>query len=747
MKSWRGLVLTVALAAAAAFALTSVDSSPRTVAGAPERIPGRYIVLLRGNVNAAAFADAEGRRLGFTADVLYSAAVNGFAAEMPERAAQALRRNPNVSSVEQDQVVTIADQVLPTGVDRIDAEDNPASGIDGVDVGLDVDIAVIDTGIDVDHPDLNVVGGARFQGAFFFCGNGSGSYDDDNGHGTHVAGSAAARDNGQGVVGVAPGARLWAVKVLDSGGRGSVSCLIRAVDWVTANAGTIDVVNMSLSTGNAPSLCTAIANSIAAGVAYAVAVGNAGQDAANYTPANCGPAITVSAFADFDGAPGGLGAATCRSDVDDTFADFSNFGANVDIAAPGVCIESTWFGGGYLTASGTSMATPHVAGAVALFRVATGYAGAADSVSLLAAMTAAGWTVPQASECGFSGDPDAFREPVLYLGASCSPAPVPTSTPQPPATSTPTGVSTATPAPTSTPLPSPTSTSAPTTPTSTPAPTGTPVPGGSLVPNGRFDAPSYGVGTPPANHGFDSGDLSGWSASGGVAVQDGGPGGFFAALTNGSSLLSAPFDVPAGAQTLSIDIGFLGGSACLSLSVLSGPDYTTSTGVSPADCGSSGWRTRAINVTTWGGQSIRLRVQSSGTTGLDNAGVMRVVLDQWDVSGPAGSVPELMSGGPDGSYGRAPNAMAPVTAAFQVPGGNVTLTYKRRVASGGIYNLYVLCGPTFTRCQRVVTNDSASAGQWVTKEVNLSAYAGQVIKLEFYNAGTFDLDSLELVVR
>jgi hypothetical protein len=125
---------------------------------------------------------------------------------------------------------------------------------------------------------------------------------------------------------------------------------------------------------------------------------------------------------------------------------------------------------------------------------------------------------------------------------------------------------------------------------------------------------------------------------------------------------------------------------------------------------------------------------------------MGVVLDQWDVSAATGSVPELVTGGPDGNFGRAPNAMGPISAAFEVPQGSVTLTYSRRVASGGLYNLYVLCGPSFVRCERVVTNDGEAAGQWLTRQVDISAYAGQVIRLEFYNAGVFELDGVNLLV-
>jgi subtilisin family serine protease len=276
---------------------------------------------------------------------------------------------------------------------------------------VNVDVAVIDTGIDLSHPDLNVVGGVN-------CSSGN-SYSDGNGHGTHVAGTIAAKDNGIGVVGVAPGARLWAVRVLNNAGSGSDSDVICGIDWVTARASTIEVANMSLGGGGtepAASGCStgdpfhdAICRSVAAGVTYAVAAGNESDDAANHTPAAYDEVITVSALADFNGLPGGGAAATCRADVDDTFADFSNFGADVDLIAPGVCILSTWKGGGYNTISGTSMASPHVAGAAALYKAT--HAGATP-VQVKTALQNAGnlnWTT--------TTDPDGTHEKLLNVDA------------------------------------------------------------------------------------------------------------------------------------------------------------------------------------------------------------------------------------------------------------------------------------------------------------------------------------------
>ncbi len=520
-----------------AFGVISGTGGPGPDSADAQTVPGRYIVVLRDSAQDPGVSARQfGQRLGFQPDVVYRRAVSGFVAGLSDQAADALRRDPAVLSVEPDRLAhtdlhTNAYETLPTGVDRIDAE-RPGNGTGNTSIGayVNADIAIIDTGIQPDHPDLNVAGGVNFSGSN--CGGASSA--DDHGHGTHVAGSAAAKDNAIGVVGVAPGARLWAVKVLDSQGSGFVSCVIAGVDWVASrraefNDGAADgdpgvnisVANMSLGGGSSSALCTALGNAVAAGVVFTVAAGNSAADASFESPANCSSAIAVSAIADSDGAPGGLGAPACGSDVDDTFADFSNFGSVVDIAAPGVCITSTYLGGGYATMSGTSMATPHVTGAVALFKVTTGYAGSASGPSVVAAMTAAGWTTPQNSTCGFTGDPDSSHEPLLHFGAcpgastpSPTPTPAATPTPQPSATPTaaPTAAPTATPAPTptSTPTPAPTpapplrsrgpgSTPAPTpTPTPTPAPTPTPTPTPAQTPTPTAAPTATPTATPAA---------------------------------------------------------------------------------------------------------------------------------------------------------------------------------------------------------------------------------------------------------
>jgi subtilisin len=381
-----------------AFAVCAL--APVSAAQAAE-IPGSYIVTLNSGDPGAAADDARSRHGADVAHV-YRRALRGYAARMSARAAAAVARQDRVASVIADRTVSTTAQTLPTGVDRIDGELSSARAGDGTG-SVAVDVAVIDTGIDLKHADLTVSGGKN-------CSTGR-SYADGNGHGTHVAGTIGAKDDANGVVGVAPGARLYAVRVLNNAGSGSWSSVICGVDWVTANSGTIEVANMSLGGSGSDTGCNdgglhqAICNSVAKGVTYAVAAGNESDDAANHVPAAYDEVMTVSALADFDGQPGGLGSPTCRTDGDDTFADFSNFGADVDLIAPGVCILSTWKGGGYNTISGTSMASPHVAGGAALYKASHPSASPAEVKSALQAAGNLDWSNLD--------DGDAVKEPLL----------------------------------------------------------------------------------------------------------------------------------------------------------------------------------------------------------------------------------------------------------------------------------------------------------------------------------------------
>lgn len=374
MRGARGLVVAFA-------ALLVATAAPGLGAAAAPSSLATYIVVLEpGSEAPSSAADRLSRRYGGEVGFVYAYALRGFSIRTTARAAEALGSNRSVDYVEKDQVVSVDAQTTPTGISRIFAAPHPtltgqpfnsALDVDGVDDSrVDVDVAVIDTGIDLDHPDLNVVGGTSCVNAST-ASDCSGTGDDDHYHGTHVAGTAAAVDNDLGVVGVAPGARLWAVKVLNRRGSGTWSGVIAGIDWVVKNGG-IEVANLSLGGGYSQAVNDAVARAVTAGVSMVVAAGNSDADASNSSPASEPKAITVSALADFNGAPGGLGSPTCRTDEDDTFANFSNYGAVIDMIAPGVCILSTYPDGKYNTISGTSMASPHVAGAVALLRSMSG---------------------------------------------------------------------------------------------------------------------------------------------------------------------------------------------------------------------------------------------------------------------------------------------------------------------------------------------------------------------------------------
>jgi subtilisin family serine protease len=330
----------------------------------------RYIVVLKGSVaNPRAVAAEHSARFGAQVSHVYRHALKGYAATLSSARLAALRADSRVAFISEDREVRATAQTLPTGVNRIEGDASSTASGDGSG-SVNVRVAIIDTGIDLDHPDLNVVGGKN-------CSKGK-SFDDGNGHGTHVAGTVAAKDDSQGVVGVAPGAPLYSVRVLNNAGFGSWASVICGIDWVTANAASIKVANMSLGGSGSDGSCgsdalhQAICNSVNAGVTYVVAAGNSTANFSGFVPAAYDQVLTVTAMADFNGQPGGGAAATCRADGDDTAADFSNFttagsaDAGHTIAAPGVCINSTWKGGGYNTISGTSMASPHVAGAAAL---------------------------------------------------------------------------------------------------------------------------------------------------------------------------------------------------------------------------------------------------------------------------------------------------------------------------------------------------------------------------------------------
>jgi hypothetical protein len=397
------LILIASAAAAAGHGATPV--------AAAKIVPDRYIVTFKPGVEPHKKASEKARAYGLGLRHVYDSAVSGFAADVPPGQLKKLRADPDVAAIVEDREVHAFDDTHPTGIRRTQADRNPLALIGSHTNPIAVDVAVIDTGIDVNHPDLNVAGGVS-------CVPGDTSYDDANGHGTHVAGTIGALDNGSGVVGVAPGVRLWAVRVLDAQGAGDFADVICGIDWVTAHADTIRVANMSLGAEAPGGDCSdgglheAVCRSVAAGVTYVVAAGNSGVDAAGTVPASFDEVITVSAIVDTDGRPGGKGPINLLYGKDDTLASFSNFGAVVDLAAPGVGITSTYLNGGYATLDGTSMASPHVAGAAAIYLYQN---PTASPAAVKDALETIAW--PQNSPDGFTGDVDGFPEPLLDAGA------------------------------------------------------------------------------------------------------------------------------------------------------------------------------------------------------------------------------------------------------------------------------------------------------------------------------------------
>ena len=316
---------------------------------APEEDADPYIVVLEDSVGkpSRVASEIDQRQEGFEVGFVYTEALEGFSAEIPDDSLADVRNNSRVAYVERDRQVTVTAQALPWGVDRIDAGRSSTRAGNGSGAISGVNIYVIDTGIDATHADLNVVrSDVNFHG---------GPDTDCYGHGTHVAGTLAAEDNTGWVVGVAPGAPLTSVKVLGCGGSGTMSNVIEGIDWVTANADEPAVANLSLSGRASNALDSAVKRSAKSGVFYSVSAGNQGQNACKRSPARAG-AGTNNGIVTI--------AATKRSDEE---TSWSNFGRCVDRWAPGKKILSTRMGGGNRLMSGTSMAAPHAGGTAALY--------------------------------------------------------------------------------------------------------------------------------------------------------------------------------------------------------------------------------------------------------------------------------------------------------------------------------------------------------------------------------------------
>ena len=310
-------------------------------AGAPG---ARYIVVLKNAVDSNAVANLHAERYGASVEHVWSSALHGYSAVIPNDRVAALRADQNVAYVELDGIATTATQTLPWGIDKIDADVSSTLAGNGSGAISNVDAYVIDTGIDTSHPDLNVVEFKQYA---------NGPPRDCNGHGTHVAGTIGARDDAAGVVGVAPGIRLHAIKVLNCAGSGSWSDVISGINYVAATTARPAVANMSLGGPQNKAVDDAVKGAVARGVFFGVAAGNDGGDACGHSPAAAGTTSGVDTVA--------------ATDSSDTEASWSNYGNCVDIWAPGVSIYSTYKSGSYATLSGTSMATPHVVGGAALY--------------------------------------------------------------------------------------------------------------------------------------------------------------------------------------------------------------------------------------------------------------------------------------------------------------------------------------------------------------------------------------------
>jgi subtilisin family serine protease len=315
--------------------------------GAPGAIAGRYIVVLRSGTadSATATTEALATELGGTVRRAYTEALHGFSADLTESQARRLAASPLVAYVQQDRRVAMTGtQLAPPswGLDRVDQLTQPLSGsYTYPNTAQGVTVYVIDTGVRLTHQDF---GGRASSGYDFVDDDADAS--DCAGHGTHVAGTIGGTRYG-----VAKGVRLVSVRVLDCSGYGAYSDVIAGIEWVTRNATLPAVANMSLGGPPDEAVDQAVRTSIASGVTYALAAGNANADACGVTPARTGEAITVGA-----------------TGSDDTRASFSNYGSCVDIYAPGVGITSAGAAddAASMVMSGTSMATPHVAGAAAL---------------------------------------------------------------------------------------------------------------------------------------------------------------------------------------------------------------------------------------------------------------------------------------------------------------------------------------------------------------------------------------------
>ncbi|HEY0015976.1 MAG TPA: S8 family peptidase [Longimicrobium sp.] len=384
MRALRSTALLAAAAALAACAdqtpagARAADAAPLRSAQAGHGVEGQYIVVLHEGADPRSVAAVA----GVSPRLVYTSALNGFAAALNQGQLNALRHNPQVDYVEQDQVGGIAVTQSPAtwGLDRIDQRPNALNNayVYNTTAGA-VRAYVIDSGIYTAHAQF----GTRAQNVYDYAG---GSGADCNGHGTHVAGTI-----GSTTYGVAKGVLLRGVRVVDCNGYGTTSVVTAAIDWVRLNHLKPAVANMSLAYPYSAAVNTAATNLVNAGVYTAVASGNANADACNTSPASASGTLSTNA----------VGSNGAR-------ATFSNWGACTDLYAPGVSVTSTWHNGGTSVLSGTSMASPHVAGVAALYKATYGD---------LTSVTITNWILNNASNGYVTGNPAGTPNRVLYKAA------------------------------------------------------------------------------------------------------------------------------------------------------------------------------------------------------------------------------------------------------------------------------------------------------------------------------------------
>ena len=424
-KFWFLLIALIAIAASVSIVpvRSTAQKKKQKIHKAERPVPNTYIVTLSDDSVGKYAVESEiaehGKNLahayGGRVKKAFSSAVKGFVAEMSEQQAEAMNAAPNVVSIEEDAYISVTGSQAGAqwSLDRVDQRNMPIDGTYSYTAtGSGVHVYILDTGIRPTHVEF----GGRASVATDLVGDGRNGID-CNGHGTHVAGIV-----GSTTWGVAKGASLHGVRVMGCDGNGQMSTLLAAVNWVTANAIKPAVANISLTAaGSSPSIETAINNSIASGVTYTIAAGNSAADACGYTPARAANAITV----------GG-------SDETDLRARYSNYGSCIDIFAPGNLIVSTWASSDTATnnLSGTSMASPMVAGAAALYLESNPSASAATVTQAIKSMATSGVLTTNDTS-----------SPNLLLYTLFGGAPPPTPTPTPTPTTTPTPTPTPTPSP------------------------------------------------------------------------------------------------------------------------------------------------------------------------------------------------------------------------------------------------------------------------------------------------------------